>query len=137
MSTPLDVARQLARIQDQLIALPEDAFAERWELRKQQDDRRKQAAEFAYALDDDKFDEELLSELGALRERMKAIERQRIDLVMQSGSGGPGTAEMSSLGAVKLNKSMDDAAGLPAIKARIGVIKGVLINRGVEVPEPD
>ncbi len=44
---------------------------------------------------------------------------------------------MSSLGAVKLNKAMDDASGLPAVKARIGVIKGVLINRGDAVPEAD
>jgi hypothetical protein len=132
-----DVVRQLADVQDRLIALPDDAFAERWELRKQQDDLRKKAAEFAYAMDEDKFDEDLLLELAALRERMKAIEKQRIDLVGQSGSGGAASGEMSSLGAVKLNKAMDDASGLPAVKARIGVIKGVLINRGVEVPEAD
>jgi len=32
---------------------------------------------------------------------------------------------------------MDDAAGLPGVKARIGVIKGVLINRDVDVPDAD
>ncbi|MGI9585768.1 MAG: hypothetical protein ACR2N7_09290 [Acidimicrobiia bacterium] len=137
MSEPYDVVRQLAAIQDRLIALPDDAFAERWELRKEQDNLRKKAAAFAYALDEDKFDDELLSELEALRGRMRSIEKQRIDLVMQSGSGGSASGEMSSLGAVKINKAMDDASGLPAIKARIGVIKGVLINRDVEIPEAD
>ena len=34
-------------------------------------------------------------------------------------------------------KGIDDALGLPKIKARIGVIKGVLINRDVDVPEAD
>jgi hypothetical protein len=137
MTEPFDVVRQLAAIQDRLIALPEDAFADRWELRKQQDELRKKAAEFAYEMDADKFDDELLSELAALRDRMKSIEKQRIDLVMQSGSGGSASGEMSSLGAVKLNKAMDDAAGLPGVKARIGVIKGVLINRDVDVPDAD
>lgn len=136
MSDPTELNRKLADIQDRLIALPDDAFEQRWKLRKQQDELREQAREFAYAVDEDKFDDELLSELRSLRERMKAIEYQRIDLVGQAG-GGSMSGEMGNLGGVKLNRSIEDAMGLPEIKARIGVIKGVLMDRGVDIPVPD
>ena len=136
MAHPLEIARRLAAIQDELIALADDAFAERWELRKRQDALREEARAFAYAPDEDKFDEDLLDELRALRERMKTIERQRIDLVGQAG-GGSMSGEMGNLGGVKLNIAMDNASGLPKIKARIGAIKGVLIDRGVDIPVPD
>jgi hypothetical protein len=136
MTHPLDIARQLSEVLDELIALPDDAFAQRWELRKRQEELREQARAFAYAPDEDKFDDELLDELRALRDRMKVIERQRINLVSQAG-GGSMSGEMGNLGGVKLNKSMDDASGLPKIKARIGAIKGVLIDRGVDIPVPD
>ena len=136
MTSPGDIVRQLSEVQDQLNALPDDAFEQRWELRTRQGELREQARVFAYAPDEDKFDDELLDELRALRNRMKEIERQRIDLVGQAG-GGSMSGEMGNLGGVKLNKSMDDASGLPAIKARIGAIKGVLIDRGVDIPVPD
>jgi hypothetical protein len=136
MTNPSEIVRQLSEIQDRLIALPDDAFAQRWELRQRQQEIREQARAFSYARDEDKFDEELLDELRALRERMKAIERQRIDLVGQAG-GGSMSGEMGNLGGVKLNKSMDDASGLPKVKARIGEIKGVLMDRGVDIPVPD
>ncbi len=54
---------------------------------------------------------------------------------MQTGSGGATTSEMGNLGSVKINKAIDDAHGLPKIKARIGVIKGTLIDRGIEIPD--
>jgi len=135
MADPSDLNRRLVAVQDQLIALPDDAFAERYELRKDQDELRRQASEFSYALYEDKFDDELLDELRALREQMKAIEKQRIDLVVQAGSGG--VSNMGNLGGVAINKGIDDAMGLPRIKAKIGRIKGVLKDRGVHVPVPD
>ena len=136
MTSPGDIVKQLSEVQDRLNALPDDAFAERWELRTLQGELREKARAFAYEQDEDKFDEDLLDELRALRERMKAIERQRIDLVSQAG-GGSMSGEMGNLGGVKLNRSMDEASGLPKIKARIGAIKGVLIDRGVDIPVPD
>ena len=135
MTSTGDIVRQLSEVQDQLNALPDDAFAQRWELRVRQDELREQAREFSYATYEDKFDDELLDELRALREQMKWIEKQRIDLVVQAGSGG--ISNMGNLGGVKLNSAMDAASGLPKIKARIGAIKGVLIDRGVDIPVPD
>ncbi|MEN8238625.1 MAG: hypothetical protein ABFR53_05415 [Actinomycetota bacterium] len=135
MTSPSEIARQLAEVQDRLIALPDDAFAERWKLRTLQDDLRKQAREFSYPVYEDKFDDELLDELRALRDRMKQIEKQRIDLVVQAGTGG--VSNMGNLGGVEINKGIDDAMGLPRIKAQIGQIKGVLMDRDVTIPPPD
>ncbi len=67
---------------------------------------------------------------------MKAIEHQRIDLVGQAG-GGSMSGEMGNLGGVKINRGIDNAMGLPGIKERIGVIKGVLMDRGVDIPPAD
>jgi hypothetical protein len=135
MSDPMDITRQLAAIVDELIELPDDAFAERWKLRTRQAELREQAREFSYARYEDKFDEELLDELRSLREQMKMIEKQRIDLVTQAGSGG--ASNMGNLGGVAINKGIDDAMGLPQVKAKIGHIKGVLTDRGVTIPVPD
>ena len=44
-------------------------------------------------------------------------------------------SNMSNLGGASLNIRMMEASGGSRIQARIGVIKGVLQNRGVEVPE--
>jgi hypothetical protein len=135
MTSPGDIVKQLSEVQDELLALPDDAFAQRWELRTRQAELRDRARDFSYNMYEDKFDEELLDELRALREQMKQIEKQRIDLVVQAGSGG--ISNMGNLGGVAINKGIDDAQGLPQIKARIGQIKGVLADRGVSVPVPD
>jgi len=131
----MDIIRQLSDIQDELNALPDDAFAKRWELRGRQDELREQAREFSYSMYEDKFDDELLDELRALRGQMKTIEKQRIDLVVQAGSGG--ISNMGNLGGVEINKGIDDAHGLPQIKATIGRIKGILDDRDVTIPPPD
>jgi hypothetical protein len=44
---------------------------------------------------------------------------------------------MGNLGGYGINKGIEDAMGLPKIKARIGLIKGILIDRGADVPEAD
>jgi len=41
---------------------------------------------------------------------------------------------MGNLGGVGLNAGMMEASGANRIKARIGVIKGILTNRGAEIP---
>ena len=135
MSDVGDLTAKLAEIQRQLLALPDDAFAERYELRKRQDELRLEAKKYAADLDKERDTDDLLAELKSLRERMRSIEGQRIDLVMQAGSGGASSSEMGNLGGVAINRGIDEAMGLPAIKARIGLIKGILTDRSVEVPE--
>jgi hypothetical protein len=137
MSDVDDLIKELGEIQKQLAELPEDANAERFELRKRQDELRAEAREHAGDLDKDRPTSEMLYELDALRAQMKAVEGQRIDLVQQAGSGGAATGEMGNLGGVKINKGIDDAMGLPGIKARIGRLKGILRDRGFDIPPVD
>jgi len=131
------ITRELASIQQQLHDLPEDAREERYALHRRQDELRSIARSVPNPMDAGRSDAELLAELKALRQQMTSIEKQRIDLVMQAGSGGATTGEMGNLGGVKINKAIDSAQGLDSIKARIGVIKGILSDRGVTVPEAD
>jgi hypothetical protein len=131
--TVSEVIARLADVQMRLLDLPDDAFAEKYRLIKERSRLRSEAANFAQMIDSERSDEELLRELDALRSRMQSIEKKRIDLVMQAG-GGSLTGEMGNLGGVQINKGIDDAFGLPGIKARIGIIKGTLRDRGVEVP---
>jgi hypothetical protein len=132
-----DLTRRLADVQIQLWDLPDDAFAERFELMEKQTALRAEAAQYATQLDDGRATEDLLVELGSLRQKLAAIEGERIDLVYQAGSGGSSSGEMGNLGGVAINKGIEDAMGLPKIKDRIGIIKGILTDRGVDVPEAD
>lgn len=130
-----DVTRELADIQRDLLDLPSDAFAERFELQKRQDELRAEVRGDGRVFYEDRSTESLLSELAALRTQMVAVEDQRIDLVTQAGTGG--VSNMGNLGGVEINKGIDDAHGLPEIKGKIGMIKNILQERGVEVPPAD
>ncbi len=125
--------RELSEVQDRLNALPTDAFAERYELRCRQDELRDQMASFRVDFDAERSTDDLLAELSGLRSRLTAIEGQRIDMVSQAGGSGAMTGAMTP--EEGLNRKMDEAAGAGEIRARIGRIKGILIDRGVSVPD--
>ena len=127
------VLGELSEVQDRLIALPDDAFAERYELRCRQDELRNQMASLRVDFDVERSTENLLSELSGLRSRLASIEGQRIDMVSQAGGSGGLTGAMTP--EEGLNRKMDEAAGAGEIRSRIGRVKGILIDRGVEVPE--
>lgn len=133
MEPTADLAARLAAVHDALAELPDDAFAERHELLKQQDALREEAAQYAVDLDAARSDEDLLAELSGLRSQLVLLESQKIDLVTQAGAASAG--EMGNLGGVALNAQLMEAGGGSRIKARIGVLKGILSDRGVEVPE--
>jgi predicted naringenin-chalcone synthase len=133
MSDISSVTEELADVDEQLRALPDDAFADKYELLKKQDVLRERAAQFAVDADKERSTEVLLSELSGLRSQLAQLDSQKIDLVVQAGSGG--MSNMGNLGGVALNAQMHEASGASRIQARIGVVKGVLIDRGVEVPE--
>ena len=137
MSRADEITAELADIQRRLLDLPDDAFAERYGLQKRQDELRAEIRGDSSLMYEGRSDESLLEELAALRSEMRAIEAQRIDLVSQAGSGGASTGEMGNLGGVALNQGIDEAHGLSQIKNRIGIIKNVLHERGVEVPAAD
>jgi hypothetical protein len=128
------VTQELADIQRSLIDLPDDAFAERFELQKRQDALREEAAQFRQDWDKQRSDSDLLAELAAMRSRLASIESQKIDLVTQSGfasEAGPGA---DGLGAIGINIGIGEAHGAGDIQARIGRLKNILEERGVDVP---
>ena len=127
------VLGELSEVQDRLIALPDDAFAERYELRCRQDELRDQMASLRIDFDVERPTEDLLAELSGLRSRLTAIEGQRIDMVSQAGGSGGMTGAMTP--EEGLNRRMDEAAGGGEIRSRIGRIKGILTDRGAEIPE--
>ncbi|MCL1601469.1 MAG: hypothetical protein M3112_08050 [Actinomycetia bacterium] len=129
------LTRELAEVNKQIWALPDNAFAEKYELQTRRDALRKRAEEYAVDADKERSTEVLLAELSGLRSQLTQLEGQRIDLVTQAGGGATGTSNMGNLGGVSLNAQMAEASGASRIQARIGVIKGVLADRDVEVPE--
>ena len=67
MSTVESLVRRLSEVQDLLIALPDDAFAEREELIRQRDELQAQAAHHAAGADHERPAEDLLAELASLQ----------------------------------------------------------------------
>ena len=135
MSDISSLTKELADVDEQLRALPDDAFADKYELLKRQDELRERAAQFAVDADKERSTEALLSELSGLRSQLAQLDGQKIDLVVQAGGGAVGMSNMGNLGGVALNARMTEASGTSRIQARIGVIKGVLADRDVEIPE--
>ncbi len=124
--------RELAGIQDELLALSDDAFAERFALQKRQDELREKAAAFYQNRDAQRPTEELQAGLKALRGQLKGIEDQKINLAMWCQGAGPGS---SGLGGMALNQGLLEAQGANSVHARIGVIKGILADRGIDSDE--
>jgi hypothetical protein len=124
--------RELGAVQDRLIALPDDAFAERFELLKRQDELRHRAAAHTAGVDNERPTEDLLAELASLRQRRNELESQHINVMLQASNvdaaGFSGHAD-----AAQLNRRMGFAQGLPQLVSRIGRIKGILTDRGVGV----
>lgn len=129
-----ELIRELADVNQEIWALPGDAFAEKHELLKKRDSLRERAAEHAFDADKERSTADLLSELSGLRFQLDQIEKQKIDLVAQAGGGAPGASNMTNLGGVLLNAKIMEASGAGRLQSRIGVIKGVLIDRDVDIP---
>ncbi|GBE24356.1 MAG TPA: hypothetical protein ENG98_05100 [Actinobacteria bacterium] len=135
MESESDILARLVAVNDALWALPDDAFSEKFKLLKERDQLREEASEYAVDLDAQRSDADLLFELSGMRSQLKELEKQKIDVVMQAG-GGSGTGEMGNLGGVSLNARMMDASGAGRVQNRIGIIKGILTDRGVAYPDP-
>lgn len=133
MDALTEIIKQLADLGGEIYSLPDDAFAEKYELMKKRDVLREKASQYSVDVDKGRSTEELLAELAAMRTQLKQIDDQRIDLVLQSGGGsqsGP-----SSLGGISLNTQISESAGAGRLHTRIAAIKSVLSDRDVEIPE--
>lgn len=131
-----DINRELAEIQDRLLAAADDGFAEKHRLLVRRDELREMAAGHRIDLDADRSDADLLAELAARRSQLAAVERDRIDMVMQSGGGGSGSG-YEGWGGAQLNQQIDQGQGRDEIVARIGRLTSILADRGVRFPDPD
>lgn len=131
-----EIRGELADIQRRLLDVDDDDFAGKHRLLSRRDELRALAAEHGRDADTERSDTELLSELAARRQQLATIERQRIDVVKQHGAGSHGTAAGGDgWGAVQLNHAIDQAQDVAGIRERIGRLKAILTDRGVEVPD--
>ena len=104
-----ELIRELADLNQQIWALPDDAFAEKHELSQKRDLLRERTAEHAVYADKGRSTVDLLSELSALRFQLDQIEGQKIDLVTKAGGGATGASNMTNLGGVSLNAQIMEA----------------------------
>lgn len=125
---------ELAEVQERLIELPSDAFAERYELRGRQYALREQTARFARDWDLDRSSEDLIVELASLQERLAQLDHLKIDVATQHG-GGSNADGGDGWGATQLNQGIDAAQGAGDLHARIGRIKAILTDRGIDPDE--
>ena len=121
--------RELVEIQEQLLELPRDAFAKRYELRVRQDELRDQVASFQPDRDEDRPTDQLLAELASLRSRYRQIVRNRINLVGQSSGGEGGGPGAGSYGIGDVNRGIAAAQGAVEIEDRIARIESILSDR--------
>lgn len=127
---PTEAWRELAEITDALLALPDDAFAERAELTARRDRLRAEARAGA-SPDDGRSTEDLLAELDEVTDRVRATIGRRINLVSQAGSSLASGAGADGWGGVELNRAMDEAADLDGLRTRMHRLRRVLADRGV------
>jgi hypothetical protein len=128
-----DINRDLSEVLDGLLALPSDAFTERYVLQERQRALREEAATFAEDHDTKRPTAELQKELAALRTNLDALVGERINLALQAGGGGSGGGQGGSYGGrdgILINAAMDEAQGANRVRARIGRLEGILLDRG-------
>jgi hypothetical protein len=118
--------RELAQVQDALLALPADAFAERHELLKRRDELREQAAAVAISADDGKSTADLEAEVAALRRRREELISTRIGFATGKGGSAQGPTSGAWVG---LGRAAKDGAGMDQLNARISKIERLLAER--------
>ncbi len=128
------IVEELAAITQQLPELRRDAFLEKIDLQNRQNELRSEAAELRRGVSSATAVDKLLALLARLRWQRDAIEKSRIDVVQQSGNTGTGVFMGTNHqgDAMRINRRIDETHGLSDLEARIGRIKGMLIDRGVD-----
>ena len=114
----------MGRVMDALSALPEDALDDRLRLQQEQKHLRAEAARAREGVAVDR--KSLEAELEGLLERWDGLQKQRIDVVMQSGGGSQGGDAFSGAHAVKLNQQIDASHGRAGVESRIAEIRRLL-----------
>jgi hypothetical protein len=132
MNVDAAIAR-LAEIRRLLSELPADAFDQRSALEQERFEIQEQLGPID--LDAGRSTEDLLSELASQRTRLHQLEGLRMNVAAQQGGGGYGSAGgADGWGAMQLSLSMDEANDIRGVQDRIGRLKMLLAERGVEDP---
>ncbi len=122
---------RLAEIRRHLSDLPADAFAERAALRRERFQIQEQIGPID--LDGGRSTEDLLDELSSQRARLHHLEGMRMNVAAQQGGGGESSG-WDGWGAMQLNLTLDEANDVAGVEARIGRLKSILAERGVDDP---
>ena len=128
------VTKELSEIQDQLLALPDDGFAERYELQKRQDQLRKHAAGLAVDWDDQRSTDDLEAELAELKSRAEQVVRKHTGHATGHGGGYGGGGVSAAV--AKLANEARASSGVDQVLARINAIQDALARRQPADPLP-
>jgi hypothetical protein len=121
------VLQEMGANADRLASLAEDAFDERLELRQRQEQLRLIASDLSARAPVDRH--ALQAELDHLLGRWDALQKERIDVVAQSGGGSQGGDAFSGAHAVRVNLQIDAARGRDQIESRIAEIRRLLDSK--------
>lgn len=126
-ASPLDeLTRRLARIQDELAALPCGASPQRFALLTERDALRRAAAAYRQGVDDGRSTKDLEAELASLRKRRDQSIARRTGFVTSKGGG----SHSPTPGAwVKLGSQAMAGDDLSGVNARISKIEDILAER--------
>ena len=122
-----EITRDLAAVQDELLAIDPDDFAALDPLRTRQAALRAEAKGFAPRLKDPRSTREIELELKTREAQYKKLDKERIDLIKQSSSGS-GTAP-DAIPEATLNRKLMKANGAEDIQKRIAHLKRLLETR--------
>ena len=122
-----DVRAALASIQDDLLALRDDEWGEKFRLIARRDELRSQVREAGVVAELQRPDEDILYELKARRSKMAELEKQQINMISQS-------VWTFSAEDWDVSRQLDDALGIESVQSRIERLKSILDDRGVEYP---
>lgn len=131
-----EVFAEIAEVRRRLDELPADAFAQRVDLRRRLDELQVEIDSHGHDWDQDRSTEDLLAELRAQRSRLGQLESQKMNVAAQQGGGTQAAGGGDGWGAVQISLAADTAQGVGDVQARIGRIKAILADRGIEDSQP-
>jgi len=126
-----DIVKRLAKIADELLALSDGDYRDRFRLEKERDGLRARAAEFHERKDEGRSTDDLRSELKARRTQLDQLRRSRINMTYQALATETGGATRA-IGAKEggtINNAVMSAQGGGEIESRIAEIEQELTRR--------
>ncbi len=125
------MVHRMAEITDELLAVAEDDFERRHELRTELEALRREARVFYEGKDANRSTATLENELGACRSQLAVLEDQKLNLVSMSGGSGAGGMSATGVELAGMNAAIEQGGGASGIRVRIAEIVEELERRGV------